>query len=271
MPLRLYITFQDEPSARAVAQPLQLDVYLFDVTGTFVGRWSDSHATLQPGYYIELQGIDPGQYRVAAWATTGDQYVTSPLTPGVTTLAQTDIALARTTGDTLRDTPLAPLLFGEYPGIVVQPGRDNQYTMSLDNNVYTLNFIIEGAATSRGNYRVTVTDDNTRYRLDNAFLPAPPIHYLAAAHFAPDASLRASMNVLRLARERSPRLTLHQAGDLLFDDDLVALILQANVQGANIDFSVTRTVDITFRVDIDMKVTISINGWELSTEEQPIS
>lgn len=271
-PLRLYFTFQEEDASRGAGEaPRRLDVYLFDTGEKFVGCWSDENATLEAGYYMELQDVPGGQYRVVAWATAGDRYVTGEFLAGASSFAEAEMSLARSAGDTLRDTPLSPLLFGQHPGAIVEVGRKSQYEITLENDVYTLNFKIEGAARNESDYRVAVMDDNTRYRFDNSFLPAPPFHYIATARFDNDNVLKTSMNVLRLANGRAPRLTLRQGPDDIFSGDLVALILRANEQGAGIDFGATRTFDITFRVDVDASVNISINGWDVATEEMPVS
>jgi hypothetical protein len=267
--LRLYLTFQEESASRgrAAGEIRRVDAYVFDNREQFVGHWSE----VLSGDYIELRGLADGEYKVVVWANMEESYAATPFIAGESSLADGKVSLVRPADNTLRDRSLSPLFFGQHPGASVTARAENHYTIALESNLYTLNFKVEGLARNEDNYLFTVTDDNTCYRFDNSFVPMPDFRYITTARFGNEATLESSMTVLRLARDRSPVLTLHHETALLYSGNLVELILLANAQGAGIDFRTTHTLNITFHIDANMNVDLSINGWHVETDEGPIS
>jgi hypothetical protein len=275
---RVYFSFARETSFGGVRSEEtigRIDLYAFDEAGKIAGYWVDDQVAMNENYYIEIDSLAAGNYHLVAWTNLGTRYVAN-VQPGdrQPSREEMNISLALPADRTLRDLSLPHLYFGECRGASVGTFGEERLVVVLEDNLYKLNFEVEGIEPSDDTYQFTVTDNNGAYTFANNYGEMPAFRYASSARFNGTDPLSASMTVLRLDENRTPALTFtnETSGQVLFShDNLVNLILQANTQGATIDFRATREFYIKLRVHADASVTITINGWELETEEVQVS
>jgi hypothetical protein len=276
--VRLYLSLAPDASTRGIRPGTtisRIDVYAFDEADRFVGYWFDDSVVMSEDYYISLDGLAAGTYSLVAWSNIGERYRTSvtpddPREPRGTRRITLDLPENRE----LRDVTLPSLYFGEYRGARVSPYKINRIDMPVDDNRYSLHFKAEGIAPDDDTYAFIVTDNNGSYSFDNDYTGMSPFKYIATARFGESPYLNASMTVLRLDQYRSPALEFinERTGDRYFScANLVELILQANSQGAGIDFRETRDINILLRVYANAEVVVSINGWEIKVDDTQVS
>jgi hypothetical protein len=274
---RVYFAFARETAfggVRSEETVDKIDLYAFDATGKIAGHWVDEQAVMNEDYYLEIDNLATGNYQLVAWTNLGARYVTNILPGEMQSRDEMNVSIALPADRTLNDITLPHLYFGEYRGANIEPSREDRLVILLDDNLYKLNFKVEGIVPDGDVYRFTVTDDNGSYTFANNYGEMTAFRYSSSARFNSAGLLNASMTVLRLDENRNPALTFtnETRNILLFShDNLVELILQANAQGASIDFRATREFNVELRVNADASVTITINGWKIETDEVQMS
>lgn len=143
----------------------------------------------------------------------------------------------------------------------------------LVQNTNYINFTAEGLPATTDTYEFEVKDNNGAYTFDNGFDACRPFRYLSDATFGSDTKLTAQMNTLRLAEGRTPVFLFRNAttGKTLYpssdkqETNLVKLIQKA-YEGKTIDFDRKHTFDIRLKFDVNLGVTVTIDGWEVKEE-----
>ena len=269
---RVYFKFAQETSfngTKTEETVNRIDVYAFDEADKLAGYWTDEQVRMSEDYYIALDNLAAGTYRLVAWTNLGEYYVSNTLRDDQAR-GDYNVSLVLPEDRKLRDGILPHLQFGESLEANVDPFGENRIEILLDDNLYKLNFTIEGIEPDEDIYQFTVTDNNASYTFDNSYEETPAFEYISSACFDNSARLGTSMLVLRLDKNRQPgfAFTNETRGKEIFScNNLVELILQANLQGAAIDFCVTHEFDITLRIYADTRVSVSINGWSIETDE----
>jgi hypothetical protein len=274
--IRVYFAFTSGEPLAATRQAnaiSTIDLFAFDDSSRLAGHWVDDRVVMSETYSMVLDGLEAGTYHLVAWTNLDRQHYSASFQPALPRDSAT-VSLLLPADRKLRDVTLPPLHFGDYREARVARFNENRYLMALEDNLYTLNFRVEGITPGADTYRFTVTDNNGTYSFNNTCKEMPPFDYIATTRFNNAPHLTASMTVLHLDEHRTPALAFHDetTGQLLFShDNLVALILQANLQGASIDFRLTREFDILLRVHAGTLVAVSINGWSIRSDTSQIS
>jgi hypothetical protein len=272
---RVYFTFDEGDSHGNAGTIRQLDLYAFDADDRFVGHWVDEQVSMSSEYYMDLDGLVPGTYCLVAWANLSRYYATDSLSDARREGRETrQVSVVLPEERQLRGVTLPHLYFGDYRDVTVARQKENRYVMRLEDNLYKFNFKVEGINPDEAAYAFVVTDNNGSYAFDNSYKEMDAFEYVSPARFDDAACLAASMTVLRVDEGRKPTLSFNNETTgqrLFFTDNLVGLILQANQQGAGIDFRVTHEFEIVLRVYADARVAVVINGWEIQSDNVQVS
>lgn len=260
-----------------------LTIYVFNDKGAYVTSVTD----YSPQLTAENYGIDfsllPGAYDFYAWGNVRDHYRFDSDVSGDLNTKYSDVTLffEGIENDTVSVEP-HPLFFSSLcereiipynivpasAGTVVQTD-----TLHIIKNTYNLCFEVEGLNGDANSYRVVLTDDNGSYGFDNSFASSADLHYTSLFDVEDDIYY-ARLTCLRLERDRSPHFKLYDevSGSMLYENNLIDLILKAETDERKIDFS--RMYDFVIRLafEIDpetgsMKLTIHVNNWEVEEKE----
>ncbi|MDR1859546.1 MAG: FimB/Mfa2 family fimbrial subunit [Bacteroidales bacterium] len=269
------LTFELLPLCGATPDQVKsLDVYVFDWNNRFVRIQHEDNVRLTDDYILQLPLLPAGRYKVVVWGNQDSHYSTSgEFIPKVTGDMENQLLLNIPADNTLKNTDLAPLLFGQATAIDIYPGKDVTRKVLLDNDTYTINFTVEGLTASDSDYEFGIADSNSRYMFDNTIADAPQFRYVRTVRLDDSGTLAGTLNVLRLTADRFPVVSLVNATQQkqVLTGTLTELVSKAILMGADIDYSTTHTFDILIKLGTDMSVTVIINGWELSDEETIMS
>lgn len=271
--VKIVIRTHTEP-ARSAAHPEieNATLYLFDNAGTFVEATEfDRYIPGQP-YVAEFQ-LDPGLYKFVVWTNTGQSYTTNYTIeecygqhPSIDDMELTFNYPAN--GIVTEDIP--DMFFGINLRAEVKPNTNHEFPITLIPDSYRLNFVVEGLTPTASEYRFEVSDNNSHYNFDNSIIGGKDeFHYLRNTRFA-DNELTASMTVLRLLDDRTPRFDFIDItnGELLYSNNLVKIIRSAySAGGQTVDFNKTFEFTITLRFDAQLNVSVSVDGWEYNPNE----
>ncbi len=265
---RAFITFNMDEVKKAV-------LYIYDDKDDYVTEWSLENPVFNKEYDTGLI-LDPGQYSMVVWFNPDAPYqvITESLGQvGKTCRSESQLMLIVPDDGCIRDI-LPPLLHGSIFNAGIEKGTGNAFAipMSLNNNI--INLTVNGLPVNDDIYEFTVSDNNGHYTFDNDFVDCDHFNYVATMKFpvstkaATNNILNASLTVLKLAGDRSARITLENqtTGQQLYPvydgqtDDLIDLILKVNPEN---DFKQTNIYNITLDFNADLTVSITINGWRL--------
>lgn len=261
-------TFDSRASALLRPQDLKyLDLFVFDDNSLYVGTWRDDHVRFSPGYHMTVP-LEAGTYTLVAWCNArSSYYYKTTFIKGRTTLSEATIALAHSDGGV--DTPPGLLLFGHYLRARVTGARDQSLVVPLQRVTYDIHITTEGLPASDDDFRLTITDIVSEGKFDSRVSPSSQeIRYTAACDKTAGGRLFAPLTVVKLEEQRvTPVVSLANktAGTELFKGNLVRMILALRELNppVEVDFDKIYTYDIVLKFDVDMNVTISINGWNV--------
>ncbi len=165
---------------------------------------------------------------------------------------------------------MSPLFYAAHKdGIVnVKRGVSVRDTLNLTQNTYKINVTVDGLKASSDNYLISVEDNNGRYRFDNSIASQSKFNYISPCTKVNNGTrLTSSITVLRLLESRSPILRVYDAskGSVVFERNLVELIMLINTVGGRIDFSYMHEFDIELiaRNGVELSFDVIINGWRV--------
>lgn len=225
--------------------------------------------------------LEPGMYDFVAWLNHSKEYFELPHyeqfpqarpTKDVSTLYLT-IPVS-----SIIDYELPRLLHGSASGQELKGGEE-EVKIPLVQNTNYIHFTIEGLERTTDVYEFKVRDYNGAYSFENEFEACTPFSYVSSARFAGSSqTLEADMTVLRLAEDRSPEFSLRdsETGKTIYpasagqETNLVKLIKNAYTsQGKTIDFDKQHVFDIKmkFNGSVNMDVSITVNGWEITEDD----
>ena len=272
--IRVYFTFT--PQTINPANVDRMHLYVFSHDGYFVDEYLDNDiARFSTDYYIDCSGLQPGNYRFIAWGGKDDRYyATAPayFVKGQTTFHEALLMLQHP-GNTL-STPEYHLFHAALPANVLAIQKLQTFYMPLVQLSNTINISTIGLQEDADAYRFNITDINCSYHFDSSFASHShePVTYTAPCTKDGASQLHASLNVLRLAaNRRTPQLEIYNetTGKALYpvntqSGDLIGLILSAYPHN---DFDTTHNYDIVFNFTTDLKVNITVNGWQVHDQE----
>jgi hypothetical protein len=252
----------------------RMNLFVFDENGLFVKEYIDETPQIGPEYFMAIDGLEAGYYKFVAWGNLKEHYALSaaPL-PGETNYNDLR-ALVKSIKNGEIEEQLAPLFFATHTGSasIEVLGMSSQFIrLDMVNDRNKVNVTVAGldsASVADNDYKITISDDNGAYTFDNDFAPCNRFTYTQACKVDKEHNnLTASLTVLRMDANRAPllRLVNKQTNEVIIEDNLVKLILEANEAGAAIDFNKTHEFDIRYELaqTSSVGVIIYVNGWKL--------
>lgn len=256
-----------------------LTVYAFDAEGFFVKSVTDHSPRLgDEDYEVEISLLS-GIYNFFAWGNADGcyKYDHSTLEQGVTSFQDVKLFYEGAVNDTVSVIP-HPLFFStirdkDFVEHLTTRTEENDVivrdTLLLLKNTNNLRFELRGLEMDNGSYRAVVTDNNASYNFDNTFASSKELHYTSRFENK-NTHYYAEMICMKLARDRRPRLKLYDdnTGKILYEDNLVALILEGEKADRPVDFSIMHDFKILLEFVRDpitgsLGLTIKVNDWNV--------
>lgn len=222
--------------------------------------------------------LEPGTYDFVAWVNHKNKHFKLPhydrFPQARPTKDVSQLSLDIPISSIIDNHPLPRLLHGSVSGRQLQ-GGDEEVKIPLVQNTNYIYFTVEGLERTTDVYEFKVRDYNGAYTFENEFAPCEPFSYVKTAQFGGNRLESGEMTVLRLAKGRTPEFSLRDrnTGKTLYpassshETNLVKLIEDAyKSQGKTIDFDKQHVFDIKIKFNggVNMDVTITINGWEIT-------
>ena len=241
-------------------------VYVFDSNNTFVdSRQGGSYA---PGGYEFFFNLDPGNYHFVAWTNQGEIYKINKTIEECEqnghSLDELFFYLDHEPSSGVLTSDIPDLLHGIKKGEIIISDRNNHIDLLITPNTYTINIKVKGLPETPDVFDFTITDNNSHYTFDNNIIDQKDDFQHTRICRQVGGELNNSIKTLQITRERSPRFTFTNAttSEILYDHCLVETILNAYETASEpVDFDKIHTFDIVLTYDVNMSVTVSVNGW----------
>ncbi|MBB4044707.1 hypothetical protein GGR06_002505 [Bacteroides reticulotermitis] len=267
--VRVYFSYRTTYSPSVIDPTVieRIDLFVFDRTGNYLGQWTDYEAQLSPSYYMELP-LAYGDYRIVCWAGLHELSYTLNHDQTIP-FEESLLALQRTEQQTVEHIPTHLFHAMEAQAMVDQP--DCQFSLELRQLTNSIDVTTEGLETSGKTYRLSIRDTNGDYQFDAS--PAADcgvLDYIQTCAKDDDSQPYACLRVMALSEQRAtPVLRLTDTTDdkVLFEANLIELILKLRDQGVTVDFENIHEYQIHLRFNTEMDVEVSINGWDLNNTE----
>ena len=216
-------------------------LYAFDENGQFIYQKTEEGARLEQDDYAMKVEIEPGKYRLIAWAglkNNDDSFAVPLLIPGKSDLEELTVKTLRsvqtraTNGDmiNLANPNLASLWFGESLQTFTRAGRQDVVTVPLIKNTNTFRILLQqmqGVEIDVNQFEFSIKDDNGWMNYDNSLLKDDILTYqpyyrasggitrttnnikaINEEETTPISTAIAEIKVGRLVLEKNPRLTI---------------------------------------------------------------
>lgn len=263
------------------AEVNQITVFVFDETGHYYGTFSDGGNHLTNDYTMTLP-LPVGKYTLISWGGEMASYntiamtdesagVSKALTPGETTLEQFRLLVKQQ-----ENKEALGLYYGNAFGVESRTAQQNRYTIDLIKNSNTIRVHITGLenlsqkAQSRVDqtpqFDVTIAAKNGRYNHENSIPSyAKEVQYKPHTTTENSNDLTYDSNVLRLMIGREPMLRVvnNHTGAEVCNFNLVEAIMRDPEFMTQIDIDREDLFVFEFRINTDLSVTITINGWSI--------
>lgn len=227
-----------------------LSVYVFDADGKYLRTFSDrGDALSKPGYCLPLP-LDPGQYRLVAWAgLEGGCFEPSAMQASGAAAEDLVVALrCNGDGEVPYENPLVPLWQAMAETVTVpQPGTEHTDTLGLIKDTNTIRVILQqrdgGTVMHAADYAFSIEcpHGNGRLAYDNTLLGGRSLTYRpylqtegtgdeASDGTAAISNVIAELSVSRLTEDDAMRLHIVKASDgtPLVDLSLIRYILMTD-------------------------------------------
>ena len=246
-------------------------VYVFDSEDRFVTFATGGAYTPNQDYefFFDLEG---GEHYFVVWTNPGDIYKTNY------TFAQCgqnnyrsselryymDISATNCLSEDIPD-----LLYGSHKQDI-DGNWNNHVIIDMIPETYNINVKVTGLLEQEDeNFEFTITDNTSYYNFDNSIIrPTDDFTYTRHAN-QENNELNVSFKVLRLEKDRDPRfvLTSLTKSETLYSNSLTDMIRSAYQQANQIlNFNETYTFDVLLTFNIDLGVSVSVNGWKYSPQ-----
>lgn len=256
--LKVYFTYEPATYARRginESEVEKIDLFVFDSGGILRGVYTDEHPTLSPDYFMGITSLPSGDYTFIAWCGVPTYYKFGPheMVPGQTRL--TDALLYLDYENEVLNG-VQPIFHAHLPGYVSHE-REQSFFLPLVQAYNTVNLSTEGLPQNDDTYRMRIYDNNGTYNFDYTFADCGDLIYTASCDKDVSGQLSATLNILKLASERSPILEITNVtqGTTLYRVDLVSLINEISTA----DYDTIHVYDIHLKFGLD--ISVSINGW----------
>ena len=272
--VRIFLSYIPKTYASVGIEPSEvksLSLFIFDKQGYFVRSQTERVPVFNQDYYM-LVKLNPGVYNFVVWANLEHPYYTNISGSVAETMGidSTFLFLERPENGLITEK-LHPLFFGECRLAEVKSNIEQRFTVPIVQNTNRVSLTVEGLALNNM-YRYSITDNNGKYRFDNSFAPDREFQYITPMVVNSTNLLEASLTVLRLGRDRHPILRVHNVTDqrIVFEHDLVDLLVRLEQQNMLIDWVNMHEFDIKLKFGANMEVSISINGWRVIENETEV-
>jgi hypothetical protein len=251
-------------------------VYVFDKDNNYVKLWSMDNPRFDCEYIMNID-LPAGLYNFVVWFNQNPPYFSMPAfdkTPEVKSGKKDAELSLQIPPDRIINYALPPLFHGSSNEKEIKK-KDQVITIPLTRNTNNIILTVNGLERTNDVFSFNITDNNGCYDFDNNFVPCTEFHYNATATFpAGSSTLAASMTILKLADNRSPRLTFSNrtTGENLFpsyngqENNLIKMIQQA-YNGKQLDFNSKHTFRITITFTVDMKASVTVDGWKIDESD----
>ncbi len=256
----------------------KLTLLVFDAQDVYVGAFTDQGAALAVEGYAMHVSLEPGSYTLLAWGGWMGTYDMPVLEPGVSTLA--DFRL-RANGRAARswemiDIPeLDELFHGMYASLDVQPLQTAYAAIDLVKDTPTVWFTVTGLQYLSGYtpvdsdlspFDVEIRGDNGLYGADN--LPRRQeltLRYLPMHNADGDYTLDSRTRVLRLmlGGDIHMEITHRPSGKVIWEDNVIDMITANPLYATQQGIDRQDLFHFEYRLDADLNVTVSVNGWTI--------
>ena len=251
-----------------------INIFVFDAVTAKCVASADGGRYVAGQVYEVFLTLKGGLYDFIVWTNLGDVYKVTLPTFGSTSLNEMELFMDRSNVDLTKDIP--DLLYGtpkdiqgNQQSIQISEMRDNHVPIVLTPNIYTINIEVTGLpAAITDSYSFAITDNNSRYEFsDNSIINSEPAFQYVRTVAPVGGKLTTSIKVLQLTSARQPDFIFKDAtGNILFENDLIGLIVRAYTGTTGVDFNKIFTFNIKFTYDSNMDMSVSVNGWEYKKE-----
>ncbi len=264
--VRIYFTC--EASQGKASEIDRIDVFVYDIKGTFIGQYTDENVQLTPEYFISVP-LEAGEYTFVAWVNLRDCYKYDHCIENMSKLPESELYLHKDPNNVANTVP-HPLFFSDEKEAIVTGRIYQNFVLPLVRNTNTINLTTTGLPPFNEEFIFTISDCNGNYNFDNSFASeTEEIHYITNCVKDEKAQLSGTLNVMRLAAERKfpvLRLTAGRMREIPFEANLIDLILKMQEKNPSFTFENTFEYNIVLKFDTNMDITVIINGWELNED-----
>jgi Protein of unknown function (DUF1812). len=255
----------------------RMNLYWFDAeTDLFLGVEVDEAPELGlSDYFMTIPTLKTGEYKFVAWGNLEDEYSLLPEEPvvGSTTFDRFTVTLNTVVNDSVKNK-ISPLFFGKSEPKKIQLGElAPEVTIPIVQDTYTINLTVDGKLDTGGNYHYVISDSNTFFDFNNAYVPSTTVHYMTDCGKPQNGKLNGSLTTLRIGKGRNPILKVldtRDEADPVFSINLVDLILDLEtLHKVEIDFDHMYEFDINVTIDNGSFIVV-VNGWQLVYREQEL-
>ncbi len=243
-------------------------LFVFDENGLFVDVYENRAAAFGNDEYTMTLPLEKGKYAFAGFRGMYGCYSVVPaqFVKGVTTFSEAVFRLNCAADNTVRESPHC--LFSGLLATAEVTGRSGHFDVYMERNTNIINLRTEGLEPSSDNYTLSISDNNSHYGFGNDFASCPTLDYIAGCEKDGQGQLSASLTVMRLAANRHPVFTVYNDSRQrnLYQADLMELIMR--IPGINL--TARHEFDILLLFDVNMDVTVQINGWTVLEEENEL-
>lgn len=254
----------------------KVTVYVFDENGLYYDSFSDEGSHLTNDWQMLLP-IPPGNYTIVVWGgllehyrvgelSKNDAVFQNKLEKGVTHID--DFMLTAEQGE----QPLMNL-DNLYHGIseVTSVFWPKTFTIvDLMKNTKHLTVKVQDSSVGKDSqdgddapYEVYCTGANARYFADNSFgRKAETVTYCPYDYIVKSGEIITELDLLRLVEGNPVRLVVkNKEGKIIYDKDLVEQLRATGQYGSQEDLDRESEYEVVIRVDKDVVISVSINGW----------
>lgn len=273
-----YLTFEYTKNKQGTdlfpSQVKRLDIYVFDSNGKYIRHISDEglHLSL-PSYTLPVD-LPSGKYTFVVWGGIKKDYQVfdksgnneQPLQPDISFLDHSRLSL--NTNKVNKDFP-EDLYFGIAKEISVNPNELKQTHIKLIKNTNTIYITVNGLqnikhSNNNADLDIICNITNGELKFDNSIsLPERLFQYIPVERTGTEETLMFKIKTLRLLTDMKSELILKDltSGEIIFNHNLVELLLLSPGINNNEDLDTNDEYDISISININLCITITINDF----------
>lgn len=239
----------------------RLNLYAFEEsTGILRAMKEDVSPILSSSYFMTINNLSPGVYRLVAWGGLHGDYTSDPVkfNIGETTFEEVKVVLNHQ-GEVSHT--IGHLFHAGPKQAVVTDAREQRFYLPLVQNTNTVNLTTEGLPENQEAYHVYIHDNNNKYNFDNSIAESSNFKYTASCLRDTQWQPAACLRVLKLASGRNVTLELHNTttGICRYRANLIELL-----DARAVDYDMQSEFDIHLRFNTDMSVDVMVDNWQVT-------